>query len=181
MNRVCFWHDASKYGALLGAEEIVFLLIGITIPSMWFSVLNYIVFITLLYLFTRERVRRFGGGEEGYSYGQCFKFIVAVSLFAGVLAGVYEVFARNVFFTAIYRQALDQSMGIIAQMNLPNTDIGAVREMTQRAMFSPFWVLFGDVFALVVKGGFVGLFVAAFTRRNPSPFASDETPETLEK
>lgn len=177
MNRINFWHDASKYGALLGAEEIVFLLIGITIPSMWFTLLNIIVFVALLYLFTRERVRRYGGGEEGYGYGQCFRFIVVISLFAGILTGVYEVFARNVFFTDIYRQALDQSMGILTQMRLPNTDMGTVREMTQQAMFSPLWILFGNVFAMLIKGGFFGLFVAAFVRRSPSPFASDEHSE----
>lgn len=177
MEKTNFWHDASKYGALLGLEEIVFMLLSTLSPGILVMLLNWAVFITLLLLFTRRRARLYGGGANGYSYGQCLKFIVVISLFAGLLAGVYEIFARNIFFVAKYKEALDISMGTLMQINVPGSDVGLMQEMMQRMLFSPFWVVFTSIFGMFIKGGFFGLFVAAFTRREPSPFVGDNAGE----
>ena len=173
MEKTNFWHDASKYGALLGIEEIAFNLLSMVWPGMLNMLLHLAVFITLLFLFTKRRAALYGGGASGYSYGQCFKFILVISIFAGILCGVYEIFARNVFFTAQYQSALDVSMNAVLQLNLPGSNMGQMQEMMQRVMFSPFWILFGSILGLIIKGGFWGLFVAAFAKRDPSPFAED--------
>lgn len=95
MRKQTFRSDASRYGAILGGVEIVFLLAGALLRgNELLSLLELVVFIFLLYRFTNRRATLYGAAE-GYSYGNGLRFIFWISIFAGVVCGAYEIVART--------------------------------------------------------------------------------------
>ncbi len=157
----------------MGVVSVLMSWVALLKPTtMWISVLGTVLFIALLYIFTKRRALSYGGGEEGFSYGQGLKYIFYMMLFGGVLFGAWEIVARNVLFTEKYEEALSQSLAIMENA-YPADMFDMMVSMSKKVMFSPLWVVFGAIVGLVVKGVFFGLFVAAFTRRNPDVFAEE--------
>lgn len=170
MKKQTFWSDASRYGAILGGVEIVFLLIGALLRGNGLlSLLELVVFIYLLYRFTNRRAALYGA-SEGYSYGNGLRFILWTSIFAGILCGAYEIVARNWIFPAYYHEQLQQSLVALSQLKLSNAQLSEVQAMSEKVSFSPIWIVLGDTLGMLLRGLFFGLFVAAFTRREPDIF-----------
>lgn len=169
-----FWNDAARYGAILGVEEIVFMLLETLKPSVLLGWLHFIAFVVLLVLFTRRRANLYGSGDEGYSYGQCWKYIVCMSLFAGVLAGAYSILAANFFFPEQYRAQVDQVLAGLSQSGIYSADmLRDMKSMMTKMVVSPFWVMVSSLFSYALKGMFCGLIIAAFTKREPKIFISE--------
>ena len=174
MKKQTFWNEVSRDGATLGAVEVVFLLVSTLLArhqggGMVLSLLHLAVFITLLTLFTKRQAA--SCGAEGFSYGKGLKYIFFVSLFAGILCGAYEIVARNWFFPELYRETVKSALTGMAQSNLfSGSQLAAMKDSMETMFFSPFWVVFTDVLGMVIRGLFFGLFVAAFTRREPDIF-----------
>lgn len=170
MKKQTFWSDASRYGAILGGVEIVFLLVGALLRGNGLlSLLELVVFIYLLYRFTNRRAALYGA-SEGYSYGNGLRFILWTSIFAGILCGAYEIVARNWIFPAYYHEQLQQSLVVLSQLKLSNAQLSEVQTMSEKVSFSPIWIVLGDTLGMLLRGLFFGLFVAAFTRREPDIF-----------
>ncbi len=174
MKKQTFWTEVSRYGAIIGALEVLFLLLGAlfygkTGLTMIFSVLHVAIFVTLLYLFTKRRSVLYGA--EGYSFGDGMKFIFFLSLLAGVLAGAYDIVARNWLFPGLYREMADTMMAAMAQAKLSTKELLEVKESFDKTLFSPLYVVGSDVLGLALRGLFFGLFIAAFTRREANIFA----------
>lgn len=170
MKKQTFWSDASRYGAILGGVEIVFLLVGALLRGNGLlSLLELVVFIYLLYRFTNRRAALYGA-SEGYSYGNGLRFILWTSIFAGILCGAYEIVARNWIFPAYYHEQLQQSLVALSQLKLSNAQLSEVQAMSEKVSFSPIWIVLGDTLGMLLRGLFFGLFVAAFTRREPDIF-----------
>lgn len=170
MKKQTFWSDASRYGAILGGVEIVFLLVGALLRGNGLlSLLELVVFIYLLYRFTNRRATLYGA-SEGYSYGNGLRFILWTSIFAGILCGAYEIVARNWIFPAYYHEQLQQSLVALSQLKLSNAQLSEVQAMSEAVSFSPIWIVLGDTLGMLLRGLFFGLFVAAFTRREPDIF-----------
>lgn len=170
MKKQTFWSDASRYGAILGGVEIVFLLVGALLRGNGLlSLLELVVFIYLLYRFTNRRAALYGA-SEGYSYGNGLRFILWTSIFAGILCGAYEIVARNWIFPAYYHEQLQQSLVALSQLRLSNAQLSEVQAMSEAVSFSPIWIVLGDTLGMLLRGLFFGLFVAAFTRREPDIF-----------
>lgn len=170
MKKQTFWSDASRYGAILGGVEIVFLLAGALLRGNGLlSLLELVVFIYLLYRFTNRRAALYGA-SEGYSYGNGLRFILWTSIFAGILCGAYEIVARNWLFPAYYHEQLQQSLVALSQLKLSNAQLSEVQAMSEAVSFSPIWIVLGDTLGMLLRGLFFGLFVAAFTRREPDIF-----------
>lgn len=170
MKKQTFWSDASRYGAILGGVEIVFLLVGALLRGNGLlSLLELVVFIYLLYRFSNRRAALYGA-SEGYSYGNGLRFILWTSIFAGILCGAYEIVARNWIFPAYYHEQLQQSLVALSQLKLSNAQLSEVQAMSEKVSFSPIWIVLGDTLGMLLRGLFFGLFVAAFTRREPDIF-----------
>lgn len=170
MKKQTFWSDASRYGAILGGVEIVFLLVGALLRGNGLlSLLELVVFIYLLYRFTNRRAALYGA-SEGYSYGNGLRFILWTSIFAGILCGAYEIVARNWIFPAYYHEQLQQSLVALSQLKLSNAQLSEVQAMSEKVSFSPIWIVLGDTLGMLLRGLFFGFFVAAFTRREPDIF-----------
>ncbi len=177
MKQETFWQEASRYGAIVGAVEILFLLLEALLyksaASSLLSLAQIVVFVTLIYLFTKRRATLYGD-KEGYTYGNGLRFIFFVSIFAGILCGAYEIAARNWLFPNVYRDQMQQAFVALSQMKLySNTQIREIKEMSETISFSPIWIVLGDVLGMIVRGVFFGLFVAAFTRREPNIFSEE--------
>ena len=98
-----FWNEASRGGAILGLTAMAFGLLAMVLPQSVGFVLNLASFVVTLYLlfyFTKRRADQFP--KEGYSYAQCLGFIVAMGIFAGIIAGAYQIVASNFLFPEKY-------------------------------------------------------------------------------
>lgn len=173
MKKQTFWSDASRYGAIVGLVEILFMLIGALLHGNGLlSLLQIVAFVTLLYIFTKRRAMLYGG-DEGYTYGNGLRFILWMSVFAGILCGAYEIIARNWLFPAYYREQLEQSLIVLSQLKMTNAQLTEAKTMSETILFSPIWIVLGDVLGMALRGLFFGLFVAAFTRREPDVFSKE--------
>ncbi len=168
MERKNYWNELLKYGAIIGVVEIVASALGMMTTSSLISLLALVAYIYLMYRFTAQRAAQMPA-ERGFSYGDGWTFIVMIGLFAGFLTGVYEIFARNIFFTAQYEEAIAQTMSIMAR-SMPG-QMSEFKELMHKTMFSPAMILFSGALAGLIKSAFFGLFIAAFTSRKPDIFA----------
>lgn len=171
MKKTNFWNDAAKYGALVALAAIVFNVLGLLMPSLsWLWVISLAVYLYLIYIFTKRRAT-ICGTPDGYTYGQCFGFIVAMALFAGFLLGVWQIVAAKWIFVEQYAEMSKASLSMLANTGLYTAD---QLEMIVSMLKSPLMMILGSILGAVIKGAFFGLFVAAFTKREPDVFAQND-------
>ncbi len=94
-----FWNDAARSGAIIGAVLGVSALVesqmALSGNLRWFAwlVVEYLVVIALhfwlLYRFTRRRSQLYSA-EEGFTFGEAYKFLLTVSAFGGAIAGAVQ-------------------------------------------------------------------------------------------
>ena len=115
MTKTNFWNDAAKYGAFMAIAQILFSTAGLFWRSSLLSFLSVVVIVLMIYYFTRRRVTLYGT-DEGYSYGQCMKFIFWMACFSGILWGAWEIVGRNLFFADRYEAMLKENMQVMASI-----------------------------------------------------------------
>lgn len=172
-----FWNEASRGGAILGLTVMAFALLGMVLPQSIGFVLNLASFVVTLYLlfyFTKRRADQFP--KEGYSYAQCLGFIVAMGIFAGIIAGAYQIVASNFLFPEKYEEMYNTIIATYAQMGtFDNNMMDTMKTLMRSYLFSPIPVLITQVLASIFTYGFYGLFVALGTKREADIF--DNTTE----
>ena len=172
-----FWNEASRGGAILGLVTMAFALLGMVLPQSVGFVLNLASFVVTLYLlfyFTKRRADQFP--KEGYSYAQCLGFIVAMGIFAGIIAGAYQIVASNFLFPEKYEEMYNTIIATYAQMGtFDNNMMDTMKTLMRSYLFSPIPVLITQVLASIFTYGFYGLFVALGTKREADIF--DNTTE----
>ena len=172
-----FWNEASRGGAILGLVTMAFALLGMVLPQSIGFVLNLASFVVTLYLlfyFTKRRADQFP--KEGYSYAQCLGFIVAMGIFAGIIAGAYQIVASNFLFPEKYEEMYNTIIATYAQMGtFDNNMMDTLKTLMRSYLFSPIPVLITQVLASIFTYGFYGLFVALGTKREADIF--DNTTE----
>ncbi len=172
-----FWNEASRGGAILGLTAMAFGLLAMVLPQSVGFVLNLASFVVTLYLlfyFTKRRADQFP--KEGYSYAQCLGFIVAMGIFAGIIAGAYQIVASNFLFPEKYEETYNTIIATYAQMGtFDNNMMDMMKTLMRSYLFSPIPVLITQVLASIFTYGFYGLFVALGTKREADIF--DNTTE----
>ena len=172
-----FWNEASRGGAILGLTAMAFALLAMVLPQSVGFVLNLASFVVTLYLlfyFTKRRADQFP--KEGYSYAQCLGFIVAMGIFAGIIAGAYQIVASNFLFPEKYEEMYNTIIATYAQMGtFDNNMMDMMKTLKRSYHFSPIPVLITQVLASIFTYGFYGLFVALGTKREADIF--DNTTE----
>lgn len=166
MKKNNFWNDAARYGVIMALVAILFDVLGFYVQNRLLSLLSLVVFVLLLGYFTKRRVAEYGA--KGYSYGQCLGFMVCVMLCAGFIEGAFMGVAANWLFVAKYDAMMSQSVGVLESTGFYTGDQLA---LIMKWMRSPLWLIFGGMLGSAVKGGFFGLFIAAFTKRDPDVFS----------
>ena len=172
-----FWNEASRGGAILGLTAMAFALLGMVLPTSLGFVINLASFVVTLYLlfyFTKRRADQFP--KEGYSYAQCLGFIVAMGIFAGIIAGAYQIVASNFLFPEKYEEMYNTIIATYAQLGtFDNNMMDTMKTLMRSYLFSPIPVLITQVLASIFTYGFYGLFVALGTKREADIF--DNTTE----
>ena len=172
-----FWNEASRCGAIIGLVNVLFSLVGMMLPSITFvaNLANFVVTIYLLFYYTRRRAMRF---SEGYTYTQCLGFIVAIGIFAGIIAGAYQIVASNFLFTEQMEQTLSTTIAELQKTGVYDGEmIKQMASMMRSYMFSPIAVLWSQVLGNVLYLGFLGLFISVGTKREPVLFEIQEADE----
>lgn len=165
-----FWNEASRCGAIIGLVNVLFSLVGMMLPSIAFvaNLANFVVTIYLLFYYTRRRAMRF---SEGYTYTQCLGFIVAIGIFAGIIAGAYQIVASNFLFTERFEQTVNTTIATLQQSGLYNNEMmDQMSGMMRSYIFSPIPVLISSVVGNIFLFGFYGLFISIGTKREPDIF-----------
>lgn len=174
MKKETFWREASRCGAILGGVTVLFQLLTMwlqgSVAGSIVSLTSTVVTVWLLYHFTKCRSVIYGA-EEGYTYGNGLKFICCMAIFAGIVSGAYEIVARNWLFPDTYREMMNLALGTLAQSKLYATaQLTELKELYQTIMFSPIWIVVSMIIGSIFSCGFFGLFIAAFTKREPNLF-----------
>ena len=138
-----------------------------------FSLANFVVTIYLLFHFTRRRSMLYSA-EEGFSYSQSLGFIVAMGIFAGIIAGAYQIIASNFLFSEMFEESLATSLATIKQTGIYNNDMmDQMSGLMRSYIFSPIPALISNVVGNVLIFGFYGLFISIGTKRDADIFSSE--------
>ena len=171
-----FWSDASRGGAIVGVAGVAFSLLGMSVPSIGFitNIANFVVTIYLLFYFTRRR-SMLCTAEEGFTYSQSLGFIVAMGIFAGIIAGAYQIVASNFLFSEVFEESLTSTIAMLKQSGVYNNDmVDQMTGMMRSYIFSPSPGLISNVISNVLLFGFYGLFISIGTKREPDIFDEQE-------
>ncbi len=172
-----FWNEASRCGAIVGLVNVAFSLVGMMIPSIAFiaSLANFAATIYLLFYYTRRRAQRF---SEGYTYSQSLGFIIAIGLFAGIVAGAYQIVASNFLFTEAFEQTYNTTIATLQQSGVYNNEMmDQMSSMMRSYIFSPIPALLSNIVGNVFLFGFYGLFISIGTKHEPYIFDNNDSNE----
>lgn len=168
-----FWRDAARYGGIIGVAMIMVGSLGslMSSGSLVNTVLQIGVVAGLLYWTLKKRADKYG--NEGFSYGQCMGYIMAMMLFAGIIFGAYSYGMANAVspetFEETMEEAMEQAMDKNPMIDEDTAEMGMA--MAKAMARNPIFHIFSGVFMMILYGALVGLVVAAFTKRNPDIFA----------
>ena len=167
-----FWNEASQGGAIIGLVTVTLSFVGMYVPQSVNFVLSLVSFVATIYLLfylTRRRAAKFA--KEGYSYAQCLGFIVAMGVFAGIVAGAYQIVASNFLFPEKFEEVYNNVIATYAQMGtFDNNMMDTMKTLMRSYIFSPIPVLISQVLASIFTYGFYGLFIAIGTKREADIF-----------
>lgn len=175
--------EALKGGTIIGLVSVAFSIAvqaisGPMPESSWVKILNFVsvvVSILLVYGYTR-RFAAMHTAEEGFSYGQGIKFILAMMLFVGLLSGIYSAVMANFF---IKEELLESVDLIMAQMQdtIPADKFEATYDLMRGAVINPFILTISSVISNLFTGLLFSVVVAGITRRQADIFATPEVKE----
>lgn len=186
MEKNNFWNDTAKCGALLGAVlSVSFILENwmtlsgrmamyalMTVEWIAVVVLHYY----LLHRFTRSRSQLYTA-EEGFSFGQAYGFLMVVSAFAGILAGVVQyIYLHLVLGYANYTERMVQAVTDMLSMggNVSASYEGMIMPMLEQIQSAPapsvIATVWGGMFTSLLFGAVFGLIIAGVLSRAPRPF-----------
>jgi hypothetical protein len=185
MTKKQFWQSASNWGMICGAALFVIGLIswGLKLEAgkmNWAVELMHFAVICPLILYTGFRNARLSG-PQGYSYGRAAGYVFAMMMFAGIVWGVGQFLMVNFiardYYDAIMSANLEAQLAQLA--GSPQYDqMLPIFEKISRLSTNPIFLILNCTLTLVFKGGFLGLILAAFVKKNPDMFshAADELP-----
>lgn len=187
MEKNNFWNDVCRNGAILGilmSASMVFeqsmLLRGSMSALSTMSVewlLIAVLFIYLLHRFTKQRSALYSA-DEGFTFGQGWGYVTAMSAAAGLIVGVATYLYRNVILGyETYTSRLTDAMGELLS-NVPSGMSSNYAAMLQQMKDAPapsiLSTVGGSLFSYVLTGAVIGLFIGGILSRAPKPFAENE-------
>ena len=182
-----FWQRASNWGLICGGALFVMNIIGwalkLETTSIWlYELLLFIVICPAIVYTGRKNVQI--AGPEGYSYGRAVGFVFAMMLFAGIVYGVGRFLMVNFiardYYGALNAQAMDTAFAVYRNTPMYDQMLG-MRDMMVGMMANPFILIINGIWGLVFKGGFLGLILCAFLKKNPDVFAATPAQHALEQ
>lgn len=182
MTKKEFWKRASNWGMICGAALFVVSLIswGLKLEENqmnWAIQLMHFAVICPLILYTGFNNARLCG-PHGYSYGRAVGYIFAMMMFAGIVAGVGNFLMTNFiardYFDGIMATQLEKMLAVYQGTGM-EAKMYEMSDRIARLLTNPIVLILNSVFDLVIKGGFLGLILAAFIQKKPDFFADAHT------
>lgn len=188
-----FWNSAARQGAVLGAvlaassvlENLIMisgrigLYMLLTVEMIAVVVLHYY----LLHRYTRQRAALYTAGE-GFTFGQGYGYLLAVSGFAGVIVGIVQYIYLHLIVgyanyvdhvVASVTETLAASGGMSASMEpLLNQMIAQMQSAPEPTVLATVW---SGIFSSLLFGAFFGLIIAGVQTRSPRPFDDGQNEE----
>ncbi len=182
-----FWQRASNWGLICGGALFVMNLIGwalkLETTSTWLYELLLFIVICPVIVYTGRKNAQLAG-PEGYSYGRAVGFVFAMMLFAGIVYGVGRFLIVNFiardYYDALNAQTMETALAVYRNTPMYDQMLG-MRDMMVGMMANPFILIINGIWGLVIKGGFLGLILCAFLKKNPDIFAAAPAQPALEQ
>ena len=193
MEKNKFWDETARYGAILGG---ILALSFILETSMSLSgrmslytllgpewIVVVVLHYYLLHRFTRQYSTRYSA-EEGFSFGQGYAYLMAVSGFAGAIVGVVQ--AVYLHLVMGYENYTERMSAAITELLASGGEVPAqmegmieqlIDQMQSAATPSVLSTVWGGIFTSLLFGAFFGLIIAGVLSRAPRPF---DTSDNLE-
>lgn len=190
MKTSVLWNDILTKGAILGGvmlasniAETSMLIYGGTIG--WMSAMSIeclavmALYCYLIYRFTSNYANLVISERKDmpyFTYGNGYSYAVMISILAGVITALgSHIFLNYVVGYDNYVTAtINIAQSAISQAELPSAMVGQYEQMLsaiqQQEAPSMMNKLFGSIWTYLLAGSFVGLIVAAFTKREPQMF-----------
>lgn len=191
-----FWNDAARYGAILGGilglsnlfETWVTLSGSLTLYTWmmleWIAVV--VLHYYLLHRYTRQR-SQLSPQEVGFTFGQGYGFLLAVSGFAGFIVGIIQTVYLHLILG--YSNYIDRMVTAITEMVARSGGIPAsmetvfsqsIEQLQTAPTPSIFAGVWGGIFSTVLFGAIFGLIIAKVNSRSPRPFDSENSENTVQ-
>ena len=186
MEKQNFWNDAAKCGAIIGAILAVSMILEtmmtlsgsmkyyalMTVEWIGVVVLHYY----LLHRFTRNRSKLYSA-EEGFSFGQGYLFVLAVSAFAGVIVGgVQYIYLHLIMGYSNYISRLVEALTDMMALGggVPASMESVMAESLEQIQTAPapsvLATVWGGIWVSLLFGAVFGLIIAGVLSRAPRPF-----------
>lgn len=180
------WNEAAKYGAIVGAIlsasylfELWMMLSGKTsnyaiMGLEWLLVV--IVHYYLLHRFTRQRSMLYSA-TEGFTFGQGYGYLMAISAFAGIINGVVQFVTLHLIVG--YSNYVDGYISAIQSIvseggGVPASMEGILAQSIQDLQMAPtpsiLSTIWGGVLVSLLFGAVFGLIIGGVLSRAPKPF-----------
>ena len=170
ISRRMFWTEAMKGGSVIGLVVAAFQLLNQRFEvGAWLSMVSLAVFVFLLVVFTR-RMASYADPQEGFPYGRCMSFVLAMMIFTGIIVGLAVCLINNFMIKDQVTELVDIQMATVQDL-LPQQQFDSLYSATYAAMFNPLVLILVSVFTYCLQGGVIGLFTSAMTQVRPDPFA----------
>lgn len=190
MKTSVLWNDILTKGAILGGvmlasniAETSMLIYGGTIGWMGAMSIECLavmaLYCYLIYRFTSNYANLVISERKEmpyFTYGNGYSYAVMISILAGVITALgSHIFLNYVVGYDNYVTAtINIAQSAISQAELPSAMVGQYEQMLsaiqQQEAPSMMSKLFGSIWTYLLAGSFVGLIVAAFTKREPQMF-----------
>ncbi|MDR2912685.1 MAG: DUF4199 domain-containing protein [Alistipes sp.] len=183
MTKKQFWQGASNWGFLGGAALFAVNIVGwalrLETSATWLYELLVFVIVCPLIIYTGRR-NAAAAGSEGYSYSRAVGYVFALMMFAGIVYGVGRFlmvnFIAREYYDAINASAMESAMTVYRGTAM-EAQMAEMRGTLVRMLANPFVLIVSAILNLVIKGGFLGLLLGSFLKKNPDFFASGRVDE----
>lgn len=168
-----FWKSTMTNGFLLGLAIIVFMLItyvlGVSTTSkiQWFG--NVIFIAGLIYGQRQYRNELINNLGQSASYGKLLTYGIAMSVFAGFLAGIYQYLLFTVIDPGLWERNLVEVENLYLEMGFSEDQVAEM--MTNASKFnSPILNSIGMAFGYGLVGFIIALITSAFLKKETEDF-----------
>lgn len=161
------WREAATGGLYLGIVYAVLSIATLYLRNnqQVVSIISAISFFSVagfLFVYATRMARQYD--NRGYTYLQSMRFILKMSMFAGVIAGI-GLFIQNKINPESIRQQLEVTRDLYIGKGWDAQLIDQSFSMTEQLMLNPLFVVIMGVGSMLIYGGLMGLIVSLFVRR----------------
>lgn len=183
MEKTNFWKDVAKYGAIIGALLAVSFMLETRLmlsASFGLYAIEWIAVVVLHYYLLHRFTHRYSTGfstEEGFTFGQGYGYVIAVSAVAGIIVGIVQYLYLHLFigyanYTERVANALTeyiaQNGGVPASMESTFSQLfGQIQNAPEPSVLGTVW---SGAFTGTLFGVIFGLIIAGVLARAPKPF-----------